>query len=248
MKYMNRLSKTRSPAFAVALIKLTRNKMAATYVCSALLVTFSTLGLFGQANQTNASADKSASAIGTSSSKVITLGEFTVKVPTEWASFNASEAAALRRQYMDQSKQIYQQFNGADDPAKSVDIAAFHILNDGGSFVIVSFTVPPQSNLIDLLKGQVGDKMDFGVRQGYIRKYLGMTSVNDPQMSGFYTRAIGTSGNVEVSGGLEHKKLKSTVIQLTLLAPKGWDETKATNGLTAILKSVELRGKLYPNQ
>jgi hypothetical protein len=224
-------------------MNLTRTTIATACACSIFLESFPTQGLYAQDTKTNIRADTSASATGASSFKSINLGEFAVTVPTEWATFNVSEAAALRRQYLDQSKQIYQQFNGADDPTKSVDIAAFHILNDVGSFVIVSFTVPPQSNLIDLLKSQVGDKMNFGVRQGYIRRYLGMTSVNEPQLSGFYTTAIGTSGNVEVSGGLEHKKLKNTVIQLTLLAPKGWDETRATNSLTAILRSVVLRSK-----
>jgi hypothetical protein len=175
--------------------------------------------------------------------KRVTVGVFEIKVPSEWTRFSLSESGQLRRQYAEQSRQIYQQFNGTDDPSKSVDIAAFHILRGSGSFVMISFSVPPQSNLIELLKSQVGDKMEFGVRQGYIRRYLGMTAVNDAQMTGFYTRAIGTSGNLEVSGGLEHKKLKSSVIQLTLLAPQSWDEARATNSLAAVLSSVVLRGK-----
>jgi hypothetical protein len=103
--------------------------------------------------------------------------------------------------------------------------------------------VPSQADLISLLKGQVREKMDWGVRQGYIRKYLGMVTVNDGQLSGFYTKAMGKSGNVEVSGGLEHKKLKNTIIQLTVLSPKAWDEVKATSSLAAVLKSVVLKKK-----
>jgi hypothetical protein len=52
--------------------------------------------------------------------------------------------------------------------------------------------------------------MDFGVRQGFIRKYLGMTEVDDAQLTGFYTKMIGQNGGVEVSAGLEHKNLKNT--------------------------------------
>jgi hypothetical protein len=122
-----------------------------------------------------------------------------------------------------------------------VGFAAFHIAGDDGAFILVSFAVPPQANLIDLLKSQVKDKMDFGVRQGYIQKYLGLAPVDDEQLSGFYTTAIGKDGNMQVAGGLEHKKLKNTVIQLTLLCPKSWDQVRAQATLTAILKSVSLR-------
>jgi hypothetical protein len=165
-------------------------------------------------------------------------------VPTEWSSFAPSEAEALHSQYVEQSKQIYQQYSGAsENPYGSVGVAGFHILNDAGAFLIITFTVPPQSDLINLLKNQIGEKMDFGVRQGYIRRYLGLTSVDDAELSGFYTKAIGSTGDIEVSGGLEDKKLKNTVIQLTLLAPNGWDDAKATKCLSAILKSVVLKDK-----
>lgn len=174
-------------------------------------------------------------------SKSVAVGAFSAKVPNDWATFTTSETAALRSQYLEQSKQIYQRFSGgADDPSKSVSIAAFHIAGDAGSFVIVPFTLPPNSDLIKLLQSEIPEKMDFGIKQGSIRKYLGMVSVDDAQFSGFYTKAIGKSGNIEVSGGLEHKKLKNTVIQLTLLSPKSWDEEKSTSTITGILKSVVL--------
>jgi hypothetical protein len=176
--------------------------------------------------------------------KKVTVGAFMVMVPTEWASFGSSEAAALRQQYTAQSRQIYQQYNSgsSDGLATPIGLAAFNIAGDDGAFIIVSFAVPPQSDLINMLKNQTKAKMDFGIRQGYIRKYLGLVPVDDEQFSGFYTTAIGKDGNVEVSGGLEHKKLKNTVIQLTLLCPKTWDQSRATDTLTAILKSVSLGG------
>lgn len=179
-----------------------------------------------------------------SNTKAVTVGAFTVKVPTRWASFSPSEAAALRRQYIDQSTQIYQQFSGGDDPpAKQIAIAAFHIAGDEGAFIVVSFTIPPHSDLINLLKSQANEKADWGVQQGYIRKNLGLVPVDDDRFSGFYIKALGKSGNVEVSGGLEHKKLKNTLIQLTLLCPHSWDQGKATNILTTVLKSVVLTAK-----
>ena len=171
----------------------------------------------------------------------VNAGSFAITVPAEWKSFSAAEAQALRQQYMAQSKAIYQQFSGADDQTKTVEVAGFHISEGSGSFVFVSFTVPPTSNLIALLKSQIEEKMAWGVREGHIRKYLGVTSVDEAKLSGFYTKTIGKSGAVEVSGGIEHKDLKSTMIQLTLLSPQGWDEAKATATLATILHSVALR-------
>jgi hypothetical protein len=203
------------------------------FALSALLVVLSATSLFAQSGKTNAPTN----------SRNVTVGAFTVKVPTAWTNFTANEAAELHRQYMAQSQEIYRQFSGADDPTKTVDVVAFHMPNSTGSFVLVSFTVPATSDLITLLKSQVNDKMAWGVREGYIRKYLGLVSVDNERFSGFYTKAIGKGGSVEISGGLEHKNLKNTIIQLTLLSPSGWDEARATTDLTSILDSVTLRQK-----
>ncbi len=204
-----------------------------TFTLAALLTILSAFQLFAQADQTNTPTN----------AQNVTVGAFTAKVPTDWKAFSANDAVQLRREFMTQSQQIYMQFSGADDPGKTVDMLAFHIANGTGSFVLVSFTVPPTSNLITLLKSQVNDKMAFGVREGYIRKYLGLVSVDSERFSGFYTKVIGKSGAITLSGGLEHKSLRNTVIQLTLLSPGGWDEARATSTLSSILDSVALRGK-----
>jgi hypothetical protein len=171
----------------------------------------------------------------------VIVGAFTVKVPSDWRSFSASESDKLRREYMAQREEIYRQYSGAPLPAKSVDIAAFHIGGDAGTFAIVSFTIPPQSDFVNLLKNQSEEKAKWGIQQGYIQKYLGLVPLDNKQFSGFYVKAIGTRGEVKISGGLEHKKLKSTLVQLTLFCPKAWDELKATNTLNSVLKSVKLR-------
>jgi hypothetical protein len=173
----------------------------------------------------------------------ITLGAFILQVPLAWTRFSQSEISTLKSQYQEQSKQIYLQYSGSDDNTKTVDIVAFHIFNNVGTFAIVSFSIPPQSDLIALLKSQIADKMEWGVREGYIRKYLGLVEIDNEHFSGFYTKAIGKTGEIEISGGLEHKKLKNTIIQLTLLCPKGWDATKATNTITALLKTVRIKGQ-----
>ena len=203
---------------------------SAAYAMSALLGILSASPLFAQTGKTNTSAN----------ARDITVGAFTIKVPSNWISFSASDSDLLRRQYMSQSEEIYRQYSGAPNPTKSVDIAAFHIAGDSGTFVIVSFTIPPQSDLVNLLKNQAEEKAKWGVQQGYIQKYLGLVPLDDEQFSGFYVKFIGTSGEVQISGGLEHKKLKGTLVQLTLLCPKTWDEVKATNTLTSILESVKL--------
>ena len=180
----------------------------------------------------------------TADTKIVTLGSFAVEVPTGWTSFSSGEAASLRRQFLEQSSQIYQQYSGSsEDPAKSVDVAAFHIEGGEAVFAIVSFTVPSHADLIPLLKSEAGDKADWGVRNGFIRKYLGLIPIDDETWSGFYIKMIGKNGNVEVSAGLEHKKLKNTIIQITLISPKAWDEAKATDSLGDILKSLVLKQK-----
>ena len=200
---------------------------------SVLLSIFYASPLFVQARKPNTDVD----------AKDITVGAFTVKIPSDWKSFSAKNSDQLRRQYMAQSEEIYRQYSGAPDPAKSVDIAAVHVGGGAGAFAIVSFTIPPQSDLVNLLKSQVEDKMKWGIQQGYIQKYLGLVPLDNNQFSGFYIKAIGTGGKVQITGVLEHKKLKNTLIQLTLLCPKVWDELKATSTLTSVLKSVKLREK-----
>lgn len=208
-----------------------QNNIITAFVLSALLSIFLASPLFAQTAKTNTPKD----------TRDVTVGAFTAKVPSDWRSFSASESNQLRHQYMMQSEEIYRQYSGAPDAAKSVDISAFHIGGDTGTLVIVSFTIPPQSDLVNLLKNQAEDKAKWGIQQGYIQKYLGLVPIDNKQLSGFYVKCIGTNGEMQISGGLEHKKLKNTLIQLTLLCPKGWDEVKATNALISVIKSVNLR-------
>ena len=230
-------------------IKIKKPKRTVTIIALLVLLTSSLINCEG--NKTKPKIEKSPSNIdvtenitdkkGINDSINFALGAFTVRIPSNWSSLKHGEIFTLREQYQAQSKQIYEQYSQQKDPTKPVDIAAFHILDDGGTFIIVSFAVPPQSNLIALLKSQITDKMDWGVREGYIRKYLGVVEVESEQFSGFYTKAIGNTGEIEISGGLKHKKLKDTIIQLTLLCPTNWDETQATNTINTLLNSVMLK-------
>jgi hypothetical protein len=175
-------------------------------------------------------------------SQKVMLGAFTVDIPSDWKAFSHDEASQLQRQAMAKSHEIYRKYAGSDDPTEKVDLRAFHV-SGSGAFVIVSSSIPQKSNLIPLLKSEVEDKMAWGIREGHIQKYLGLVSVDNEHLSGFYTKTIGKGGGVQISGNLEHKKLRSTIIQLTLFSPTNWDEAKAIGTLTPILDSVALRGK-----
>jgi hypothetical protein len=91
-----------------------------------------------------------------------------------------------------------------------------------------------------LLKNQAEDKAKFGIEQGYVKKYLGLESLDNRQFTGFYVKFIGINGEIQISGGLEYKMSKNTLVQLTLLCPLDWDEGKAVDTLNSILESVQL--------
>jgi hypothetical protein len=201
------------------------------FLLIASIIFFSATSLYSQTKQSNTHKRV----------QDVTVGAFKIKIPADWKVFNSSESAQMKRQYIAQSAEIYAQYSGASDPARSVDIAAFHISGDAGAFVMVSFTVPPQSNLVTLLKSQAEEKAKWGIQQGYIKKYLGFVSLDDEKFSGFYVKCIGTNGEMQISGGLEHKNLKNTMVQITLLCPKSWDQDMAVHIFSALLNSVGLK-------
>ena len=106
------------------------------------------------------------------------------------------------------------------------------------------FLIVPKENFqnaLNLLKNQAEEKTKWGIQNGYIQKYLGLVAFDDNEFSGFYVKFVGTLGDIQVSGGLEHEKQKNNLVQLTLLCPIDWDELRATNTLTTILESVKVR-------
>lgn len=207
---------------------LSNKLLAITF--SFIMVFCFTLPLFAQVNK----------AITTANIQNVTVGKFGIKVPANWQSFNKSESNQLRREFMTQSNEIYRQYSKAPDPARSVDVSAYRISPNAGTLVIVSFTIPPETDLINTLKNQAEDKAKWGIQQGFIKKYLGLTPIDNAYFSGFYVKFIGKNSEVQISGGLEHKNLKNTLIQLSLLCPKSWDEKRATDTLMFVLNYVQL--------
>jgi hypothetical protein len=171
------------------------------------------------------------------------FGSFRVTIPKTWVPFAPSEIEPLRRQYMRQSEDIYRQYSGAKDPTETLDLIAYHIDGNSGTFVMVVFDVPPQADLLSELKGEAPEKASWGIKNGYIRKYLGLTSIDGDSFSGFYIIAVGNHGELQISGGLQPKRAKNTILQLTLLSPVGWDQTTVANLLGAILGSVTLTSR-----
>lgn len=187
----------------------------------------------------SAQAQKAVSASATGSASV-TVGDFSITIPAEWKKFTTREAAIFARQYQQQSREIYKNFAGTDDPTKLVRVAAYHTPGKNGSFVIVVMSLPPQANLMPTLREQIEPKMRYGIQQGFIKKYIGMVAVDRAPLSGFYTKAIGRSGNIQVAGGVEHSMKKHTIVQLTLLAPVEWAEDAAVAALEKVLASLKL--------
>jgi len=210
---------------------------------SALLAILPESALLGQDDKTNTSPSTFASTTQKTDTRNVTVGAFTVKLPNDWQSYNANDTAILRSQFIAKSEAIYQQYTGSDDLTKVVDVVAFNMPNDAGSFLFFSFTVPPQLDLINILKSEAAEKGAWGVREGYIRKYLGLVPVDDERFSGFYIKVINKNGSLGISGGLEHKKLKNTLIQLSMSCSTAWDEAKAINTFLSVLKSMKLGEK-----
>jgi hypothetical protein len=171
--------------------------------------------------------------------KLVSLGGFNVLIPAGWTEFSRSDAKMLRDTFDEQSKAIYESYSGASDATRTVDIVAFHI-DENATFSMVVMSVPPQANLIRTLKEEAPEKAAWGVREGYIKRYLGLVPVEYGALAGFYTKAVGNSGSIELSGGLEHSARKNTLIQLTLLTPQIWNMDKASQVLTELMRSVKL--------
>jgi hypothetical protein len=221
-------------------MKPANNRSNMATICSIVVLCAAVVAssAYGQDNKIKVTASKT-SAIN---SKIVTVGAFSINVPTDWTICTSGEAASLRLVYLEQGRQMFQQFDNTSEVIiKSFDLAAFHILGDKGEICIVSFTVPPRAGRIPLLENQVGAKMDWCVREGKKRKYLGMVKVMLGQLSGFYTKAIGKSGYLEVTGTFEYKNHNNTILQLILIPPKSWNETEMANNIAAVLKSAVLK-------
>jgi hypothetical protein len=52
--------------------------------------------------------------------------------------------------------------------------------------------------------------------------------IENDSFSGFYITTIANDGKIDITGGMEHKKLPNTMLQLTFICPKQWDEEAAT--------------------
>jgi hypothetical protein len=197
--------------------------------------------MVGLALRADALAQGSGSPPAEPSTALTGVGAFSLRVPPEWTRFNAPELAALRSRFEEESAGIYRKFANAPDPTKAVDVRAFRLPNDEGSFVTVSYALPDRTDVIESLKGEAKEKMAFGIREGYIRKFIGLEPFDGPPFSGFYVVAIGNDGAVQISGGLQHRQYNDSLLQLTLLCPRSWDDARAVSTMSGLLRTVQLR-------
>ncbi|HEY1930811.1 MAG TPA: hypothetical protein VGG99_02265 [Acetobacteraceae bacterium] len=178
--------------------------------------------------------------------RMVQSGAFGANIPGAWEPFSTSEITQLRDQFTQQSAEIYRRYAGSEDPTSTFGILAYHIEGASGTFIMATLDVPAQSNYVSELRDQASAKADWGIKNGYIQKYLGLTPIATDKFSGFYVTMVGNDGTVQISGGIQPKVAKSTMIELTLLCPQGWDASKAASVLSAIISSVTLAQKANP--
>jgi hypothetical protein len=170
------------------------------------------------------------------------VGSYSFNIPGNWKRFRAEELVQFRREYVAQSDEIYKQYSGnADNAGKSVEVDAFSIDDSTSACVLAVLSIPPQSNLITTLKSQVKEKAEWGVREGYIQKYLGLVSIDDSDKSGFCIKCIGKDGNLVITAGLSYTKRSNELVQMTLTCPGSWDEAMGLKTINALITSVSLK-------
>ena len=93
------------------------------------------------------------------------IGSFTLAIPKKWTEYSGEEGYQLHLNYLEQFNQTYKHFAGTDDSwsfnPSAFQFKAFHVPGGEGSFMIVTFNVPHESNRIHTLKAQAEDKMRF---------------------------------------------------------------------------------------
>ncbi|MFH0990055.1 MAG: hypothetical protein V1799_08575 [bacterium] len=171
----------------------------------------------------------------------VTLGSFILKVPSDWQDFPTIVTDALRDRYNLQIEVLCRTNYDTLSLSKVEDIVAFHIKDYEGSFSIVYFKITPGSKLLNLLRNQAKERAKFDNHRSDF-KYSDPVPINDERFLGFYTISRGSLDRVEISGSLEHKKLKNTLIQFTLRCPRSWDEYRASTTFSSIIQWITFKG------
>lgn len=175
--------------------------------------------------------------------QVVKSGHYIFELPMKWQKFKNNDLVNLQQQVEGQSKEIYKQYSGTVDSTRTVELIAFHIKKWEGSFVAVIMSMPPQPDLISILKQQAAEKMKWGIREGYIRSSSEVKPLNVNDFTGFYIIAVNKNGVFNVSGGAMHVEHPNEIIQLTLICPKEWNEASATDIFERIFKTIRLKSK-----
>jgi hypothetical protein len=166
----------------------------------------------------------------------ISVGAYSVSIPTSWTPYSAAEKEQLSKMYRQQAKSIYEHYAGSPDRTHISDVVAYH-LPGGGDFISVFMSVPPQADLMGQLQREAPAKAQWGIEQGHIKSASPVTPVTRDGFSGFYLTTTGASGAKDFVGGLTHSSRKADVIQLLLNDCRAPDAAGLFQGL---LDSVKL--------
>lgn len=173
--------------------------------------------------------------------KEVQVGVFQISIPIDWKNFNETEIKIFEEQYSIQSEEIYRQYSGSPDPTNSIDVVGYHIESSSSSLIVTSFYVPDESDIIKTLLSEVEDKMEWGLDQGYIKKYLGTETITNKFFNGFYTRVIDPDGAIILSGGGTCDNNEDIIIQVTLISPTSWDISESEKIFNKIISSITVR-------
>ncbi|MGE0283903.1 MAG: hypothetical protein AB7P20_25260 [Rhizobiaceae bacterium] len=170
-----------------------------------------------------------------------TIGIFTLGIPSGWIQFKENELTAFRRDYEAQSEAIYRQYSKSTNSNRLIDLKAFHLPSNSGIFVVVSSTIPSHLNLIGQLRSEAEQKGAWGIRQGYIKNYLGTDSIRNNDDEGFYVKSILNDGRSMISVGMQRKSLKNQLIQATILCQKSWSVQECSDAMINIINSIQTK-------
>jgi hypothetical protein len=167
----------------------------------------------------------------------MSVGPYSVKIPSDWPLLNAKDAGELRRQLEAQGLQIHPSQTGKTDPAPFVALSTFTI-ESAGSIAFVVLAVSNASGLGPALAQQAIDRLELGLRAGHVRSYKEPMHVVVAGFAGALTKAITKSGGLALTARLHHDDRKDVLLQVTLLAPPAWPESKASFEFFRVLATL----------
>ena len=166
---------------------------------------------------------------------------FSLELPDSLQPFSEHERDLFRDNYASQSAEYYKHYYGFNDSSFSATpyIAAFRTPDFGLAFVALVMRIPAQTNYLASITKDLGEKMEWGKRQGIIKDIR----ISAPTRIGNYDSITMESdksdGGHDFVGMLYDDELPYQVIQLTLIASNG-RAAEARDAFDHILKTIKI--------